>query len=111
MNRMSYRHYHSDHRFQRGNHVHGAGNPPFKPSGKALTRSGKPPLPPRVYTDADIHVDIVDLSFNDVRKVQTGVYPDGDPLVEYLTEKQANDRGFLAEWQAAQAIDEYRLND
>ncbi len=73
--------------------------------------SVKPPLPPRVYTDADLHIDVVDLSFNDIRKVETGKYEDGVAVVEYLSEKQATDRGMLEQWQKAQPIDEYRQQE
>lgn len=65
-------------------------------------------MPARVYTAADIHVDVVDMSFNDVRKVVSGLHPDGTPAVEYLTEKEARERGFSDAWQQAEPIDEYR---
>lgn len=69
------------------------------------------PLPPRVYRDDEIHVDIVDLSFNDIRRVETGKYPDETVIVEYLSEKQATDRGYIEQWQKAQPIEEYRKSD
>ncbi len=69
------------------------------------------PLPPRVYRDDELHIDVVDLSFNDIRRVETGKYEDESLIVEYLSEKEATDRGFLDQWQKAQPIEEYRKSD
>ncbi|HYE59880.1 MAG TPA: hypothetical protein VEA18_01710 [Candidatus Kapabacteria bacterium] len=80
-----------------------------QPQGRPVNNKVQQPVQPaRVYTDADLHVDVVDLSFNDVRRVQSGTYPNGEPIVEYLSEKEATDRGFLDQWKNAQPIDEYR---
>jgi hypothetical protein len=79
--------------------------------GKQITKPPLAPLPERVYRDDELHIDVVDLSFNDIRKVETGTYPDGLPIVEYLSEKQATERGFLTQWQGAQPIEEYRKTD
>lgn len=90
-------------RFQ-NNHVHR----PYGGAKPAAFAALKSVPAPKTYTDADIHVDVVDVSFNDVRKVLSGAYPNGEPMIEYLTEAQARERGFLDEWQKAQPIDEYR---
>ncbi len=74
----------------------------------------KPPTPvppPRVYRDDELHIDVVDLSFNDIRRVETGKYADETPVIEYLSEAQANERGFGDQWRQAQPIEEYRKSD
>jgi len=91
------------HRSQRQRPRRGRGPRPTH----SRTNTPRKPIapPPRVYRDDELDMDVVEALFVDVRAVQTGTYPDGKPVIEYLNEKQAKNAGAHELWLEADTID------